>query len=250
MEEKILKNYIEDQIKKALKSGIGTTKFLTPQEQNEVMSHINHHKYNQQVDIIKDGGYNGAERVRIIFINKQWGEFKRHELLDAIVIEHRKQDNIGHRDILGALMNMGIERNTIGDIETKSKQPTLVCIPEVRQYILDNLTKIGNTGVEARLISIEELGDRIEELEMIQIITSSMRIDCLVSEVFNLSRNEVSGLIQQGKVSQNHKLVTKQDSDVEVEDVISLRGKGKVKVMAYDGKTKKDRIKLVIGKYV
>lgn len=91
MEEKILKNYIEDQIQKAIKSGIGITKFLTPQEQIEVISHINHYKYNQKVDIIKDGGYNGAERVRMIFINKQWGEFKRDEILGAIVIEHRNK---------------------------------------------------------------------------------------------------------------------------------------------------------------
>jgi RNA-binding protein YlmH len=147
-------------------------------------------------------------------------------------------------------MNMGIERNTIGDIETKGKQPTLVCLPEVRQYISDNLTKIGNIGVLTRSIPLDELGDRIEELEMMQIITSSMRIDCIVAEVFNLSRNEVSSLIQQGKVSHNYKLVTKQDNNVEEGDIITLRGKGKVKVIGYDGKTKKDRFKLVIGKYI
>lgn len=250
MEEKILKNYIEDQIQKALKSGIGTTKFLTPQEQTEAINHINHHKYNQQVDVIKDGGYNDAERIRIIFINKQWGEYKRDDLLTALLIEHRKQDNIGHRDILGALMNMGIERNTIGDIETKGKQPTLVCIPEVSQYIIENLTKVANVRVEVQSIKLEKLGNRIEELDMMQIIASSMRIDCLLAEVFNLSRNEASNLIQQGKVNLNHKLVNKQDSNVEEGDIIALRGKGKVKIVGYDGKTKKDRFKLIVGRYV
>lgn len=245
-----MKNHIDDQVRKALKKGIGTTKFLTPTEQMEVHSHIAQNKYNQQVDIIDDGGYSGAERVRIIFINKKWGEYTRDEFLAALAIKHRKEDKIGHRDILGALMNIGIERNTIGDIETKDKKPTLVCLPEIGQFIMENLTKIGNVGVEIQSIEIVDLGKRIEELEMKHIITSSMRIDCLVAEVFNLSRNEVSNLIQQGKISHNHKSVTKQDSIVEEEDIIALRGKGKVKIVALDGKTKKDRIKLIIGKYV
>lgn len=250
MEDKILKNYIEDQVKKTLKSGIGATKFLTPTEQAEALSYIKHQQYNQKVDMVNEGGYDNGERARIIFINKQWGEYDRDQLLNALEIEHRKQDTIGHRDILGALMNMGIERNTIGDIETKGTKPTLVCLPEIGQYILDNLTKIGNIGVIVRKIPLEQLGARIEELEMMHIIASSMRIDCLVAEVFNLSRNEASNLIQQGKVVLNHKLVTKQDDNVQEGNTIALRGKGKVKVLSIDGKTKKDRIKLVIGRYI
>jgi RNA-binding protein YlmH len=147
-------------------------------------------------------------------------------------------------------MNMGIERNTIGDIETKSIQTTLVCLPEISQYIMDNLTKIGNIGVVARKIPLEKLGARIEELERLNIIAASMRIDCLVAEIFNLSRNEASNLIQQGKVSLNHKIVTKQDDKVQEGNTIALRGTGKVKVLGIEGKTKKDRIKLVIGKFI
>lgn len=250
MEDKIFKNYIENQVKKALKSGIGATKFLTPTEQTEALSLITHQKYNQIVNIIKEGGYDNGERARLIFINKQWGEYDRDQLVKALVIEHRKQDTIGHRDILGALMNMGIERNTIGDIETKGANPTLVCLPEIGQYIIDNLRKIGNVGVIVRVIPLEQLGVRIEELEIMHIIASSMRIDCLVAEVFNQSRSEASNLIQQGKVSLNHKLVIKQDDNVEEGNTIALRGMGKVKVLGIDGKTKKNRIKLVIGRYV
>lgn len=250
MEEKILRNHIDDQVNIALKKGIGKTKFITLTEQIEVQSHINQHKYNQQVDIIYDGGYSGAERVRIIFVNKGWGKYIRDEYLTALVISHRKEDTIGHRDILGALMNIGIERNTIGDIETKGKKPTLVCLPEVGAFIQGSLTKIGNVGVGVQTIDLEKLGERIEELEMIQLISSSMRIDCLVSEVFNLSRKVVSNLIKQGKISYNHKLVTKQDSLATEGDIITLRGKGKFKIESLDGKTKKDRIKLVIGKFV
>lgn len=250
MEDKILKNYIEDQVNKALKSGIGATKFLTPAEQTEAFGLITHQKYNQIVNIVKEGGYENAERSRLIFLNKQWGKLNRHELITALILEFRQQYTIGHRDILGALMNMGIERNTIGDIETKKKQPSLVCSPEIGQYILDNLKKIGNIGVVVKGIPLEELGSRIEELEIKHIITSSMRVDCLVAEVFNLSRNEASNLIQQRKVSLNHKLVVKQDDNVEEGDTIALRGKGKVKVLDIEGKTKKDRIKLIIGRYV
>lgn len=250
MEEKILKNYIEDQVKKALKNGIGATKFLTPTEQAEALSYIKNQQYNQKVDILKEGGYDNGERARVIFINKQWGEYDRDQLLNALVIEHRKQDTIGHRDILGALMNMGIERNTIGDIETKGLKPTLVCLPEIGQYILENLTKIGNIGVIVSKMPLAELGARIEELEITNIIASSMRIDCLVAEVFNLSRNEASNLIQQGKVILNHKLVIKNDDNVQEGNTIALRGMGKVKLLSIGGKTKKDRIKLVIGRYI
>ena len=250
MEDKILKNNIEDQIKKAVKKGSGATRFLTPEQLEEALKHIRFNKFNQEVDIIKDGGYIGAERKRLIFLNKQWGELNRDDWLTALLIEHRKQDNIGHRDILGALMNMGIERNTIGDIETKGKQPTLVCLPEIGRYIKENLDKIGNVGVRVIETDIEELGERVEELDEKLIIASSMRIDCLLAEIYNISRNQALALIQQGKVSLNHQIVVKQDDKVAEGDTIALRGKGKVKVLSQEGMTKKDRIKVKIGIYV
>ncbi|MDD2371918.1 MAG: YlmH/Sll1252 family protein [Firmicutes bacterium] len=250
MEDKILTNQIDDQIKKAKKNGVSATKFLTPTQLIEAKSYISYNKYDKEIEIIDDGGYIGAERKRLIFINKDWGDFERSSLFTPICIEHRKQDVIGHRDILGALMNIGIERNTIGDIETKNIRPTLVCLPEVSQYILENIRKIGNIGVVVKIITIEELGTRIEELKEELVITSSMRIDCLVAEIYKISRNQASDFIQQGKIIHNHKLVIKQDELVKEGDIITLRGSGKIKILSIEGITKKDRIKLKIGRYI
>ncbi len=250
MDDKILTNQIEDKIKKAEKNGVSATKFLTPTQLIEAKSFISYKKYDKKVDIKEDGGYIKAERKRLIFINKDWGVFDRNSLFTSLLIEHRKQASIGHRDILGALMNIGIERNTIGDIETKNFQPTLVCLPEVSQYILDNIKKIGNVGVVIRAININELGTRIEDLKEELVITSSMRIDCLVAEIYNISRNQASSMILQGKIINNHKTVTKQDDIIKDGDIITLRRSGKVKIISLEGTTKKDRIKLKIGRYI
>ncbi len=250
MENKILFNQIEDQINKAKKRGTSATKFLTPSQLLEVNSFINYNKYYDEVNIKEEGGYCGAERKRLVFINKDWGELHIDTLITALQIEHRKQDKIGHRDILGALMNIGLERNTVGDIETKHQQPTLVCLPEVGQYLVDNLKKIGNTGVSLKHIDIEKLGTRIEVLEEELLITSSMRIDCLVSEIFKISRNQSLIMIKQGKIIHNHLTVFKQNDIIKEGDIITLRGFGKVKVLFKEGITKKDRIKIKIGRYI
>jgi len=250
MEEKILKNQIEDLINKAKNKGNSATKFLTPSQLLEAKNFINYNKYNDEVEIREEGGYFGAERKRLVFINKDWGSSDRGALIIAIQIEHRKKDIIGHRDILGALMNMGIERNTIGDIETKNQHPTLVCLPEIGQYLIDNLKKIGNIGVNLKYIDIEELGTRIEELEEELLITSSMRVDCLVAEIYKISRNQALIMVQQGKIIHNHVVVVKQDDIIKEGDTITLRGAGKVKILAKEGLTKKDRVKIKIGRYI
>jgi RNA-binding protein YlmH len=123
---------MEDLAEKDAKSGCTASRFLTPTEAQSVTVHFSRRR---DIALSFDGGYEGAERTRAIFLNPDWGEYKRSELFAALKIEHRPQDTLGHRDILGALMALGIERDTICDIISEENSKALLCLPELGGYI-------------------------------------------------------------------------------------------------------------------
>lgn len=250
MDDKILLKQIEDNIRKALKKGSAATRFLTPEQLEEARRYLKFNKRIQEIDIIEEGGFIDAERKRLLLINGEWGGFEAEDWLAALVVRHRRQDQFGHRDLLGALMNLGIERDTVGDLEIEEEQAILVCTPEVMNHIKENLTRIGRHGVQVIEIPLASLGERKIELAERTITAASLRIDCLASEIFNLSRKDVAEAIQAGRLSLNHRQVLKPDDKAETGDRIILMGKGKARILEIEGLTKKERHRIRIGIYV
>ena len=246
METTVLIARMNDLASKAIKTGVAASKFLTPAEAVSVAENFLRRR---DVALTLDGGFDGAERVRTIFTNPDWGEYKRAELLTALKISRRPQDTLGHRDVLGALMALGIERETIGDIITSKGFTGFVCLPEMAAYITENFTKAGRIGFKLSHISLDEMPAREEELTIKTNTVASLRLDAVVSSAFGISRTKAAEQIAAGRVNLNHQICEKPDKEVGENSLLSIRGMGRAKLLEVVGVSRKGRSFIKIGVY-
>jgi len=237
----ILLAHMEDIAQKAVKTGVAASKFLTPAEAQAVAERFAHNR----AELSFDGGAASAERVRAVFLNPDWGSYNRAELLTALKIECREP--LTHRDILGALMALGLERNTIGDIIDHAAM--FVCLPELSGYIAENLTKIGRAGVTVSEISLDMLPEKSEDLAIKTDTVASLRLDAVLSAAFGTSRAKAAELIASGRVNLNHQPCVQPAKELSEGALLSVRGHGRAKLLEVGGTSKKGRIFLQIGLY-
>lgn len=190
------------------------------------------------------GGSENAERTILAF-----GIENEFECSFPIsVLYFNPKDNITHQSVLGALMSLGIKRELIGDIVFCDEKCFIFVVNNIADYIVTNLNSISRYPVKLE-ISNEDvvIKTRFEEMAL---IVSSMRLDCIVSEIINSSRTKATEFIEQGIVFVNSLQCTKKDKTITEGDVLSIRKYGKFIVDSKLGLTKKDRIKINIKKYI
>lgn len=214
--------------------------FLNMEEQS-VLASLN-------LPCVTYGGYDMAERVVAGF-----GDYidEYSFPIKCICISSVSQkfaDKLTHRDFLGSLMNLGIKRELLGDIVIKDNCGYLLCLEQISDYIVENLTRIKHTSVKAQVLdSIPELLN-IEPDET-NIIVSSRRADVLIAAVYKLSRSEASRLFQSGKVFINSKQTENTSYSLKDNDIVSVRGFGRFAMSSDIRTTKKDRLVVSIKIY-
>jgi RNA-binding protein YlmH len=231
---------------KAAKTGTAASRFLTPTERQSVAEFFKHRR---DVAFSFDGGFENAERTRAVFTNPGWGDYDRAGLFSALKVAYRPQDTLTHRDILGALMALGIERYTIGDILCGEGLSSLVCLPEIGGYITENLTKAGRIGITVTEIDLDELPIKQEELTVKTDTVASLRLDAVLCAAFGLSRTKAAELITAGRVNVNHQLCEQPAKELCEGSLLSVRGMGRAKLLEVGGMSKKGRIFIRIGIY-
>ncbi|MGG0667105.1 RNA-binding protein [Lederbergia citrisecunda] len=154
-----------------------------------------------------------------------------------------------HRDILGSLMALGIDRSKFGDIRLEEDVVQFAAAEEMKDYLTANLTSIGKSKIR-----VEELGSSDELIVMAEswkeelYTISSLRLDSLVASLVNCPRQKAVSLIQNDKVKVNHVVRDQQAFEVNESDILSIRGSGRFKIMSIEGRTRKDKIRLLIGR--
>ena len=242
----LLLGHMEDLAEKAIKTGCAASRFITPAEAQSVTAYFTR---KHDVTLSFDGGYESAERTRAVFLNPDWGECERAELFTALKIEHRPQDTLEHRDILGALMALGIERDTVGDIIMDESFAALVCLPELGGYIAENLTKAGRVGIVLSEISLDELPVKQEELTIQTDTVASLRLDTVLCAAFGLSRTKAAELIAAGRVNLDHQPCLQPSKELSEGALLSIRGLGRAKLLEADEVSRKGRLFVRIGLY-
>lgn len=242
----LLLTKMEDLTRKALKTGFAHSKFLSPAEAAELSQ-----AYSTRRDIrfIADGGFEGAERVIVLFLQPDWGSFEREEVLAAVELRHRRQDAVRHQDVLGSVLGLGLSREVMGDILIKPGRAVFVCLASIADYVIDRIEKLGRVGVSPQRIHLSDLpalGGRLSEK---QLTVASLRLDALCAASFRLSRGEAAQAIEAGLVRLNHQPCLSTSKTVEEGAIISLQGKGRVKLMSVMNETKKGRLRLTLGFY-
>ncbi len=153
-------------------------------------------------------------------------------------------DELSHRDFLGALMNLGIERSTIGDIKAGDKEAYCFCLESIADYICDNLKQIRHTHVKCSVTkNLEALPEEEPERRVVQV--PSLRADAVIAKVYNLSREKSLELFRAGRVYVNGRLCENNSRSLNSGDVVNARGYGKFSVDEEAYTTRKG--KLAVG---
>ena len=203
------------------------------------------------------GGIEDAERVMVCFpaSYEDREDIKFPIECVEITIKSVKYENnsLTHRDFLGAILGLGIERKLIGDIFTESENGSIVkafvfCKDKITDFLISELRQIGRCNVSAQRTSVDKVMvcRRIEDKYG---TVPSLRLDVIIGEALNLSRTKVKALIDGDKVAVNSAASSTSHYQVSEGDVISVRGFGKFIFYGSLGKTKKDRLQIHIGKY-
>ena len=197
------------------------------------------------------GGYDHAERQMIAFLPDALVRPKEYPIV-CLHIEPRNRkfaEALTHRDVLGSLMHLGIERSKLGDILIKEHEIFVFCHNTIRELIMTELVRIRHTDVRIS----EFHGDALTiqpKRELINGIITSNRLDALIAQMCRLSRSQSGDLIKKGLVFVNGKETVSISYSCKPEDIISVRGYGRFRFLQAYGETKKGRIKVEYEKYV
>ena len=244
-ELQILKNRFKELYKRSsVRSTYFYSDFLNAYEQTVLYDEI---KYGYTLF----GGYEDAERKIACFGSENELGYPPSPPITIICIEPLSQkfsDDLTHRDFLGSLIGLGIKRETLGDIIIKDNKGYLFCLDNISKFIIDNLTKVKHTSVSCSFC------DELPENALPQpvektVIVASLRLDGIISAVYNISRSKSAALIDGEKVFINGKLTKSNSIPLKEDDTISVRGKGRFKFIEISGDTRKGRIRILCEVY-
>jgi RNA-binding protein YlmH len=225
---------IIDQIKHINKNSSFCSKFLSPQEQAQVIN------YNKSFSSYLIGGYEGAEYKRLA-LNSDCS------IVCYQISYNEKFLQLSHQNILGSLMGLQIERHSIGDILVK--EAVFFVIEELSPFIEREFVAIGNSPIDLKRIDPKSLKREITLQEETMII-DSMRLDLIVSRIGKTSRQTASMWIKEEWVKVNHLPIYKATKTIKDGDIISIRKQGRFLVLDSHKRSKKNKIILKYGKFV
>lgn len=224
-----------------------TTDFLDPREQHIISSLIG--STNDEITFSFSGGTESSERKRAIIA--PYYEEITDDLFSVVLLEAsfpEKFVNIAHRDILGAFSSLGIDRKKIGDILVGEASVQLITTNELAPYIIMNFTQAKNVSITFQEVNFSGLIRPQEKWIEKSLSVSSLRLDIIVKEIYQLSRKNAVALIEKGRVKVNFTHITDPAIVLMEADLISLRGYGRSKLVEVGGMTRKDKQRITISR--
>ena len=198
------------------------------------------------------GGNECCERQILKFGSEEMLGYVEEYPITVLLIEpliDKFSDDLTHRDFLGALMNLGIERHVLGDIVLKGNKAYVFCLNEISDYIMSEITRIKHTSVKITKVS-GEVDELKRELEDFELLVSAPRFDAVVAAITKLSRGKAAELFREKKVLLNNRVCENNSLALKPDSTISIRGYGKYIYIGEGGRTRKDRVYLHMQRYV
>ena len=197
------------------------------------------------------GGYGVSERQMAAFLpDALYYDYQYPiQIIEISPVNRKFAEELSHRDYLGAVMNLGIERCKLGDILIEDGKAILFAKEELAGYIMEHLTRIRHTTVRTSILPAFEdsYEPRYEELKG---TVASVRLDTVLSLAYPLSRSKVTGLIEGARVFVTGKLVTSNGYRLKEGDILSVRKMGRIGYNGILSETKKGRYMVSIRKYI
>lgn len=222
-----IKHYNHDTITK--------TKFLNMTEQAQLKNHL------KDMNYILYGGYEGAELKRA-FINTEISDITCFRIL-----YNKNFLTLSHQNVLGSLLSLGIEKNTIGDIIPE--HDCFFVISELKDFIIQEFTSIGRV-----LIDLEEIKPHFTKIEKKReehkMFIDSLRLDLVVSRIAGISRNDAKIMIDNDFIKVNHLVSNKATKELTQGDIVSIRKKGRFIISDTQKRSKKNKIVCIYHKFI
>jgi len=248
-EDRLLLAKLWDKINAGIRKNIpANTCFLSPREL-ELAKYL----FGEPEGLHAFGGYAEAERKMLVFLPDYLEESALCDEESPCVCLRAvfyQGDSPNHRDFLGALMGAGIGRETVGDICVGKEHCDFFVTREIAPYILQNFTSAGRTKLHLEAIPLSDADIPEPEVKEIKDTLASLRLDSVISSGFRIGRSLAAQYVSSGKAAIDGLPCEKPDKLVSEGSKISVRGLGKIRLAQVNGRTKKDRISVVIHRYI
>ena len=222
------------------------TKFLTNFEQI-VLSQIVAYNYSDfKVEFF--GGFNDAERKKAKIISNEYYDVD----FDIVCLKakfNNKFNKVEHRNILGAIHNLGINFNRFGDIIVLEDEVFIFVDEEIADFISMEFTKAGRVSLNFERVDLSDVTIK-KKYEDFEIISSSFRIDSIVAKITNKSRSKVKEFLEQDFIKLNHVVLRNGEKTCATEDIISIRKYGRFVVKDYSQNKKSLKYRITISKLI
>jgi RNA-binding protein YlmH len=198
-----------------------------------------------RIKYFANGGFRDAERKILCFCGEDSMETEEDikypiDCIKVVPVNQKFSDSLNHRDFLGAVLNLGLDRSKIGDILINKNEGYLFAHTGISSFITEQLVKVKHTQVTTTIIE-QTIFDYKPKLQEIVGTVSSVRLDSILSVAFHSSRSSLTGLIEGGKVSVGGKIVLSNSYTLKENEVVSVRGLGKFIYAGTSYQTKKGR---------
>ncbi|MBR2767588.1 MAG: RNA-binding protein [Solobacterium sp.] len=207
--------------------------FLNEEEQAEALR-----RFPESSLIRYEGGYPGALKKKVIFLRDEEDDFS--DIVCIIAAIDQRFRKITHRDVLGSLMSLQIDRHSFGDFWIEPERIVLYTSHQMAKFLCDNLLRISSLSVSFE--PSEEHPVQVFHRREFEAVVSSERMDVLVACLANISRAKAVSMIREGKVQLNHRPLVKPDEVCDNDSTISIRGSGRYHFLGIVRRTRKDRI--------
>ena len=270
---RLLLSRLDDLVQKSGRGEAAVSPYLTPREAKYARAHLSARV--SAGTAVLWGGYPEAERVRVVILPdyteglvdptalasnpaaalSDAGLDDLAETIRGAVCPVQVRGSgfreLSHRDYLGSVLGLGLERDAIGDILIPdSHSAILLTDTRVGDFLTTQMEKVATDTVRVSRLPEGTALTGTRRLQPITDTVASERLDCVVAALCNLSREKAQMAVKSGLVELDYEAVEACDTTVEAPAVISVRGFGKFAVHSFDGTTRKGRIRLVAGKYM
>jgi RNA-binding protein YlmH len=231
---------------------VAVSQFLSPRELHFASAHLG----KRGAHFLCFGGYDGAERQRIYLLPDYMEADEKFPEEDdnPLCLLHCKTPTgakaLTHRDYLGSLLSLGIEREVIGDILVGENGADIIILKTIADYLLANYEKAGHIPLKCEILPIEKLVPPKQKTVTVRESVASVRLDSIISAVFGFSRTAACEHIAKGLVFVNDTQTEKPDAKLNIGDKIVVRGFGKAYFKEIGGTTRKGRFSVLFEKYI
>jgi len=195
------------------------------------------------------GGYRGAERQRAAFCHVDFQGTPNFEIAVIKAQWNGEFARLGHRDVLGSIMSLGVERKYIGDIIATKDCARLLVDRKMCDYFTANLTQIGGTSVTTTVDELDSIEPKEERTKEIKATVASLRADSIAAAGFGMSRSKAAQEIAAEKLKLNWQTLKSASQSIKAGDILSMRGRGRLEVTEIRGQTKKGRVGVLLKRF-